>query len=343
MKIEVLSVLLLIAVASSLSDDPHDEKQDGMCPRDFFKKYPEKYKMIKEKRNRKHMPDYSKMTDCAATGVCEDNLKCCQTPCGMRCMKPLFDNSDPFEEERNGNEESPENEEESNSERDEKLGMCPLTFLLKYPDFKKKLFDRFKSHSHYPTDTLCKEGQKGPGCHKKNAKNRENGKPPMKISNFTKMADCTVDGDCANNMRCCRSPCGKKCMKGIVLDESLVKQIDELMENKREKRDLSENHKENNGDEHGKGREHQKGHGNGEGHENVHGKGHRKGGHGKDDSKGGENGKRHGKRHGEGGEHVKGNGKRHKEGGERGKDHGKTGKHGKEHGKGEGHEMGQGK
>ncbi|KAM4636856.1 uncharacterized protein O3C94_017886 [Discoglossus pictus] len=364
MKIEVLSVLLFIAVASSLSDDPNEEKQDGMCPRDFFKKYPEKFKMMKDK---KHMPDFTKMTDCAATGVCEDNLKCCQTPCGMRCMKPLFENSDPFEDARNNNEEPSDSEEESNSESDEKLGMCPHNYLKRNPDFKKKLHERFRSRNHYPTDTLCNEGQEGPGCLKENSQNREHGKPPMKFPNFTRMADCTADGDCANNMRCCRSPCGKKCMKGIFSEEDFEKQIEEHMENKREKRDLSENNEENNGEEQEGEREHKKGHGKEEGHENDHGKGkghgkghkHGKGdgkrngeggehgkGHGKRHGEGGEHGEGHGKRHGEGGKHGEGHGKRHGEGGEHGeghgKRHGKGGDHGKSHGNGEGGEHGKG-
>ncbi|KAM4702801.1 uncharacterized protein WCC33_011324 [Rhinophrynus dorsalis] len=245
---------------------------------------------------------------------------------------------------------------------DDQQGMCPHEYFKKHPELKKKMKEQFmKEH-----DREDRNGQRERGSSEKH--HRHHDKPPMRFPNFTRMADCVADGDCKNNMRCCRTPCGMKCMRPIFTEDDFHRALEDNEDKNRPKRDAVEGTPSQQGEElgrgHGEGAEHGKGHGKGLEHGKgaEHGKGHGKGlehgkgaehgkGHGKglEHGKGAEHGKGHGKglEHGKGAEHGKGHGKglEHGKGAKNGKGHGKGLEHGKgaEHGKGHGKGLEHGK
>ncbi|KAM4636131.1 uncharacterized protein O3C94_017342 [Discoglossus pictus] len=325
MKLEVFSVLLFAAVTLSQLDAKGpavEEGQEEMCPEEFFKKYPEIMPWPDKESINTYLPDFTELLECTSTGVCDNGFKCCNTPCGKRCLMPFSENDFEF---ASGDDEGDtselikglESDLEDTTGSDTKRGMCPLEYLVEHPKFKNKLREKFLEYSQKEDFSI-------------------------KFPNFTKLADCADDGDCIDTMRCCISPCGMKCMTSVFSDKDFENIILEHLKNNRMKREIDEHSEGSEQRQQGSGLEHGKGHGKGA----EHGKGHGKGAeHGKGHGKGAEHGKghgkgaEHGKGHGKGAEHGKGHGK----GAEHGKGHGKGAEHGKGHGKGAEHGKGHGK
>lgn len=93
------------------------------------------------------------------------------------------------------------------TEDDKKFGMCPENYLRTHPEFKEKMHNKFlKKHKQHQHDGQCN----GTDCSEKHKE-----KYLKHFHKFSAKADCSVDGDCSDQMRCCRTICGKKCMKPV--------------------------------------------------------------------------------------------------------------------------------
>ncbi|XP_075144220.1 uncharacterized protein LOC142219153 [Leptodactylus fuscus] len=342
MRTEILVTLLFFAAASASIDGASDDGT-GMCPITYLKKHPDAWKKKKELREKYGLPDFSKLKSCSSDETCDKGMKCCETPCGMKCMKAVFEENamETIEQIHKEIATGVDDKPYEITEEDNKYGMCPNNYMKVHPELKEK-FDHKCKHKH---SHKCKDGEQ---CSHKHSHHKKHGH----FRNFTALADCSVDGDCGNNMRCCFTICGKKCMKPVFTNEDLKESLFGKKEEKknREKRDVG-NDDESDSDQDDE-MEHGKGHGKGK-----HGKGHKKGvAHRKGQCKGGDcngecNGEEeeHGNRHGKGGKHGKGHGqgakhgKGHGEGAKHGKGHGEGAKHGKGHGQGAKHGKGHDK
>ncbi|XP_029443075.1 WAP four-disulfide core domain protein 2-like [Rhinatrema bivittatum] len=122
MELLVLCALItLIGAQGTHEDTPQVSEKPGMCPRDYYMKHHKKNHDFKhgnkpcnsekskerEERMKKlcagspeerkdggmkgrHFPDFSTMQNCTVESECEGNLKCCESPCGKKCMQPKF-------------------------------------------------------------------------------------------------------------------------------------------------------------------------------------------------------------------------------------------------------------
>ncbi|XP_073451270.1 uncharacterized protein [Aquarana catesbeiana] len=292
-------------------------------------------KMIKEKGI---ALDFSKLQSCSENQKCPENRLCCQSPCGMKCMRAVTEEN--AEEVLNLIQKDVEVQESlepyEETEDDKKFGMCPENYLRTHPEFKEKMHNKFlKKHKQHQHDGQCN----GTDCSEKHKE-----KYQKHFHKFSAKADCSVDGDCSDQMRCCRTICGKKCMKPVFTEEDYKKSMfGDKYENK-QKRDL-ETQEEKPGSPPGEELDHD--------HSKCkHGKCHKKRqGHNRDNEEESEEGDEHGRGHGKGSEHGKGpkhgkgcnKGKEHGKGKGKGLQEGKGRKHGKCHGKGRKHGKGHGK
>ncbi|XP_075144398.1 uncharacterized protein LOC142219326 [Leptodactylus fuscus] len=318
-----------------------------MCPMTYLKKHPDAWKKKKELIEKYGIPDFSKLKSCSGDETCDKGMKCCETPCGLKCMKAVFEDNalETIEQIHKEIGIGVDDKPYEITEEDKKYGMCPNNYLIVHPELKEKFYKKCEhKHSHE-----CKDGEQ---CSHKHSHHKKHGH----FRNFTALTDCSVDGDCGNNMRCCNTMCGKKCMKPVFTMDDLTDSFyGEKEENNRAKRDVENEEKHRKGGKHGKGHGEGAKHGKGHGEGAKHGKGHGEGAkHGKGHGEGAKHGKghgegaKHGKGHGEGAKHGKGHGegakhgKGHGEGAKHGKGHGEGAKHGKGHGEGAKHGKGHG-
>ncbi|KAM5140437.1 uncharacterized protein ACMZJ9_014277 [Mantella aurantiaca] len=348
MKTGILATLLFIAAASFLVE-VNAKDDDPMCPHEYLKNHPEMFEktmqMMKEKGT---SLDFSKLSSCSENQKCSEDRLCCKSPCGMKCMRPVT--------EKNAEETlklilKDLVREESlkpyvETEDDKKFGMCPENYLKTHPEFKEKMYNALKNKGHkHHQDGQCNGGKDCPDKHKE--------KHQKHFHKLSAKPDCSVDGECHNQMRCCNTICGKKCMKPVFTDDDYMKLMFGDKEKHKQKRDLEskedgpdsspeeelDHELEEGGKNHGIGRGHERGLEEAEkGAE--HGRGHGKG---REHGKGAKNGKGHmkGKECGQGAKHGKGKGKGLEDG--KGAKHGKGKGKGLENGKGSMHAKGKGK
>lgn len=55
-----------------------------------MRKHPEVHDKKKDLMKTYGLPDFSKLKSCSSDGKCDKDKKCCETPCGMKCMQPVF-------------------------------------------------------------------------------------------------------------------------------------------------------------------------------------------------------------------------------------------------------------
>ncbi|XP_069835161.1 uncharacterized protein [Dendropsophus ebraccatus] len=285
----------------------------GVCPREYFKNHREMWKKKTELHKKYGFPNFSKLKSCSSDEQCDNGRKCCDTPCGMKCMPLLFESNAMETLEQLSKEigMGPADAPYETTEEDKKYGMCPNNYIKTHPELREEMEKNWK---HNCSDKQCKHGERCSGNHSHHKKHGH-------FRNFTAMTDCSTDGDCGSGMRCCETMCGKKCVKGVFTNEdfnefSFGKKEQKENRKKREVEDEDDNEMERGGG-HGNGR------GQGKGSKNRKGKG-----------SGGQHGKCKGKgecENGKGGEHGKGC----KKGGEGGKGRKKGGENGKGRGKGQ--------
>ncbi|KAM3913993.1 uncharacterized protein RB166_019161 [Leptodactylus fuscus] len=286
MKTEILVTLLFVAAVSIVGAD---DDGTGMCPMTYFQKHPDAWDKQKKFVETYGLPDFNKLKSCSSDERCDKGMKCCETVCGMKCMKAVFENNalETIKQTYKETGIGVDNKPYKMTEEDKKYGMCPNNYIKVHPDLREKISQKLSQQ-----------------------------KKPLYSRNITTLADCSGDQDCGSNSRCCITMCGKKCMKAVFTFEDLFESIfGKKEENKnREKRDV---------DSHGKGGKHGKGHSEGAKDRKGHGEGdkHVKGhGEGIKHGKGHDEGAKHGKGHGEGAKHGKG----HSEGIKHGKGHRKS-------------------